>query len=119
MPRRGRETRRPLTAVTGAGEPRPISRYAALRSVGEVVYAARVGDTIKIGHTTNLANRLSKIAADEVLAFCPGTYADEQELHGRLVEHLHHGREWYYPTPGVLAVVNEMRETLGLAPLAA
>lgn len=96
-----------------------ITRGAALRALGAVVYAVRVGDVIKIGHTTDLANRVSGLHADEVLAFAPGTYDDEQELHARLTEHLHHGREWYYPTPAVLAVVNEMRERLGLEPVAA
>lgn len=95
-----------------------ISRWAALRAIGQVVYAARCGDTIKIGVTTDLANRLSGIGADELLAFTPGNHADEQALHARLVEHRHHGTEWYYPTPGVMAVVNEMRDRLGLEPVA-
>lgn len=49
----------------------------------------------------------------------PGTYEDEQELHRQLADHLHHGREWYYPTPGVFAVVNDLRARLGQAPLVA
>ena len=96
-----------------------ISRAAALRALGEVVYAVRCGDVIKIGHTANLAIRVNHLHADEVLAFVPGTRDDEQQLHARLADHGHHGREWYYPTPGVLAVVNEMRERLGLEPYAA
>lgn len=120
MPKRIRETRRPLTAVTGSEVTTSlISRAFALRSVGEVVYAMRVGDLIKIGHTGNLAQRLTQLGATEVLAFAPGTYADEQALHQRLTGHVHHGREWYYPTPGVLTVVNEMRGRLGLDPIAA
>lgn len=99
---------------------RDISRAAALRAVGEVVYAARVGDVVKIGHTVDLATRLRGLGVDAVvLAFAPGSYADEQALHRRLADHLHHGREWYYPTPGVLRVVNELRAALGLEPVAA
>jgi len=94
-------------------------RNASLRALGPVVYAARCTDgVIKIGFTTNLAQRRWGIGSAELLAFEPGTLADEQALHDRLAEHVHHGREWYYPTPGVLAVVNEMRERLGLEPVA-
>lgn len=95
-----------------------ISRPAALRAVGAVVYAVRCGDVIKIGHTRNLAQRCNKLQADEVLAIRPGTYEDEQAIHARLVGHLHHGREWYYPTPAVVTVVNEMRASLGMDPVA-
>ena len=119
MPQRKRETHRPLTNVTGFGHlSQQISRTKALESVGEVIYAARVGDTIKIGHTTNLALRLIALRADEVLAFRPGTYREEQDIHASLRDHLHHDREWYYPTPAVMRLVNQMRETLGLAPVA-
>lgn len=119
MPQRTRLTQRPLHAVTGFGyTTTTISQTEALRAIGEVVYAVRVGDVVKIGHTTNLAARRWRLGATEVLAFQPGTYDDEQALHAALVEHLHHGREWYYPTPGVMAVVNEMRERLGLEPVA-
>jgi len=77
-----------------------------------------VGDVVKIGHTTDLAARYRTLHATEVLAFTPGTLADEQALHDSLADHVHHGREWYYPTPGVMAVVNEMRDALGLEPVA-
>lgn len=68
--------------------------------IAEVAQAERVGDA-------------------ELLAIKPGTRADEADLHRQLVEHLHHGREWYNPTPEVLAVINEWREALGREPLAA
>lgn len=111
---------RPLTEITGYGElSTRITRTAALRSIGEVVYAVRCGDSIKIGHTVNLAKRMNSLKATELLAFMAGTHEDEQALHSRLADHREHGREWYYPTPGVMAVVNEMRATLGLEPYAA
>lgn len=93
-------------------------RNEALRAVGEVVYAVRCGDVIKIGHTGDLAARCWSLKTTDVLAFTPGTYEDEQSIHALLVGNLHHGREWYYPTPDVLAVVNEMRDRIGLAPVA-
>lgn len=88
----------------------------------EVVYAIRTGNgLIKIGHTVNLVERFQHMAkrdgAREILGFRLGTYADEQDLHARLRSHLHHGREWYYPVPEVMAVVAEMREALGLPAL--
>jgi len=103
--------------------PDPHQRNAALRTLnlgGGLVYAARVaGGVIKIGHTGNLAERLYNLGpVVELLAFMPGTYADEQALHAKLADHLEHGREWYYPTPGVMAVVNDMRQILGLTPVA-
>lgn len=111
---------RELTEVPGSDVmTRQITKAGALRSLGEVVYAVRCGDAVKIGYTTNLAKRMNSLKADDVLGFRPGTKADEQALHEQLAEHRHHGREWYRPTPAVLAVVNEMRETLGLEPLAA
>lgn len=44
----------------------------------------------------------------------PGTLADEQAIHQRLVDHLHHGREYYRPPPEVMAEVNALRAGLGL-----
>jgi hypothetical protein len=96
-----------------------VGRTEALRSLGPVVYAVRVGDLVKIGHTGNLAKRMNSLKADDVLAFAPGTKTEEQAIHERLRDHRHHGREWYFPTPGVMTVVNEMREALGLDPIAA
>lgn len=96
-----------------------ISRGAALRTVGEVVYVVRIGEVIKIGHTTNLQMRFSSLRADEVLAFRPGTLDDEQAIHASLDGHQHHGHEFYYPTRAVLEVVNDMRVMLGLEPIAA
>lgn len=103
--------------------PDPHQRNEALRALdmlGGTVYACRVADDlIKIGFTRHLNQRRTKLQG-ELLAVLPGaSYDDEQALHARLVDHLHHGQEWYYPTPGVLAVVNEMREVIGLGPVAA
>jgi hypothetical protein len=100
------------------------SRYrtqalAALSQVGEVVYAMRVaGGLVKIGHTTQAGRRRAALKG-EILAVTFGSRTDEQAIHARLADHIHHGREWYYPTPGVMAVVNEMRAAMGMDPLAA
>lgn len=119
MPQRTRETRRPVHAVTGFGHTdQLISRTHALRAIGDVVYAVRVNGLVKIGHTADLAQRITQLHANEILAFTPGTLADEQAIHRSLAAHLAHGREWYFPTPGVMTVVNDMRERLGLEPVA-
>ena len=110
----------PFLAMSNWNHPdtRTISRGAALKAVGAVVYAVRVRDLVKIGHTADLANRVSGLHATEVLAFRPGTRDDEQAIHAQLVDHLAHGREYYRPTPEVMAVVNDMRERIGLEPVA-
>jgi hypothetical protein len=93
--------------------------------LGAVVYAARLADgTIKIGWTERFDLRLHwlKHHAEqdlELLAFRVGTYEDEQAIHASLVEHLDHAREYYRPTPEVLAVINQMRESLNMPHVAA
>lgn len=95
-------------------------RNEVLRALGPVVYAMRMpGRVIKIGCTSDLATRAQSLGAVEILAFRPGTYADEQSIHSHLVAHRHHGREWYHPTVEVMATVNQMREDLGLDPASA
>lgn len=119
MAKRRQDSFRELNDVPGSDVmSRQISRFAALRSLGEVVYAVRCGDLVKIGHTGDLDARIRKLKADELLAFAPGTVEDEQAIHAQLTEHVERGREWYRPAPSVMTVVNEMRERLGLAPVA-
>lgn len=97
-------------------------QYSALQTLGKlgaVVYAMRVTDgVIKIGHTSRPGKRRNEIAG-EILAFRFGSRVDEQLIHASLKAHRHHGYEWYYPTPEVMAVVNDMRADLGMEPLAA
>lgn len=103
-----------------------FSRGDALRSLGPVIYAIRLdGGVIKIGFTTDLHRRQITVAhragsiTRELLAFRTGTQADEKALHGLLDGHQARGMEYYYPTRRVLEVVNQMRDRLGLDPIAA
>lgn len=108
-----------------------VSRTAAMRMLGAVVYAARLADgTIKIGWTERFDLRLHwlkhHVEQDvELLAFRPSSYEDEQGLHASLTDHRATGdnyaltREYYDPAPEVLAVVNEMRAGLNMPPVAA
>lgn len=89
--------------------------------VGPVIYAARQPyGIIKIGHSTRIYNRLAALGGlDLLLALKPGTVADEQAIHATLKDHRWQGREFYYPAPAVLAVVNDMRLAMRLDPIAA
>lgn len=125
-----RLTGRPFGASnpTGTGSRKPISlsRTAAMKALGSVVYAARLEDgTIKIGWTEHFENRLRWLANHlgqdvELLGFRSGGYDDEQDIHASLVRHRLDGRrEYYHPTSEVMAVVNKMRSGLGLPLIAA
>lgn len=102
-----------------------ISRHQAMKALGSVVYAARLADgTVKIGWTENFEHRLAWLKGYvkqdvELLAFKLGTYEDEQAIHASLTDHLDHAREYYKPTPEVMAVVNDMRADLKMPPVAA
>jgi len=89
--------------------------------VGPLVYAARLKDgTIKIGFTTDIANRMSALGGwKAVLGFVPGTFEDEQDIHRQLRSHRKRGREYYHPTPEVIGVVNDMRARYGFDPIEA
>lgn len=93
----------------------------ALQGDSSLIYAVRTGDDlIKIGCTSNFAERRHRIKGGtaEILALKPGTFADELAIHHSLKGHATDGREYYFPSPTVLRVVNEMRVPLGLDPIA-
>lgn len=113
----------PFTAdpfgVTETPDQRNRDRAAAIRALtgGEqMVYACRLVDgIIKIGCTGDLASRLRTVGSGaELLGFMPGDFADERAIHQTLTAHRARGREYYHPTPAVLAVVNEMRDRFDL-----
>ena len=88
-----------------------------LVELGSVVYAVRTKDNlIKIGCTTNLAERCRKVGlgAKSILAWRAGTLDDEARIHASLAGLAVRGREWYPWDDRVIAVVNEMRRELGI-----
>jgi hypothetical protein len=104
------------------------ARHDALRLLGDTIYAARIGCTgaIKIGWTSDLCHRLTCLkhthqSQVELLAVVVGaTRQDEALVHASFGdEHREHGREYYRPTPAVLALVNDWRAEVGLPTLAA
>lgn len=97
-----------------------MSRPAALKALRGTswLYAMRVpGGFIKIGYSANLEHRVRQLHG-EIVALTPGEREQEMDLHRQLADHVHHGREYYLPTPEVMAVVNEWRERWNLEPIA-
>lgn len=77
---------------------------------------------VKIGVSTNLMNRKGAVGfggGERFVGFMPGDFAVEQRIHRSLDEpglRIYGTREYYYPLPGVLPAINEMREWMGLRP---
>lgn len=66
-----------------------------------VVYFAAVGNCYKVGFTTKLTQRMSNLGA-RLIAFKPGSIADEREVQCTLADVLlPETREWYPRTPDV------------------
>ena len=98
------------------------TKLSLARDCGPVIYAVRHKDgAIKIGFTTNVYNRMRTLGCglDDLLALVPGTLEQEQDIHSGLVAYRHHAHEYYHPHEQVLAVVNQMRATFDLKPIAA
>jgi hypothetical protein len=75
---------------------------------------------IKIGHTTNLDTRRRHLGAEwvDLLAIKPGTLADEQNIHRRIPNaHRAYAREYYLPTPQIIAMLDEWRAAYNLPPI--
>ena len=84
-----------------------------------MIYAMRLADgVVKIGCTTDLAHRRSQLDGD-LLAFRFGAFEEEAAIHRALAKDVVRGREYYTLTDAVLAFVNELRDDLGLEPIAA
>lgn len=83
----------------------------ARAAAGEgTIYYLRLHDTIKIGWTADLERRLKDYPPyAEVLAEHPGTRAEETDLHKTFTPSRTHGREWYQPTPELVAHIERVR----------
>lgn len=109
----------------GSLRPRAIGRRetptSIARELGPVVYFVRTDSgLIKIGHTVDLANRIKAYGGwRTLLAVQPGTRDDEHALHVRFADDLAEGREFFRASTGLLAYVNDVREPLGMEPVAA
>ncbi|MEE1813539.1 GIY-YIG nuclease family protein [Streptomyces sp. SP18ES09] len=76
------------------------------------VYFIRIGQLVKIGMTTNLANRFSSLRPNEVLAIQPGGLADETALHRKFAS-LRAGGEFFHPGPPLQEHIRELRQRIG------
>lgn len=78
------------------------------------VYIVRVGDLVKIGHTTQPYQRLRAYPPNtEILTVFPGSRKLEAELHGRFRFALRKGREWFRPANEILRYAAEQVERHG------
>ncbi|WP_157849388.1 GIY-YIG nuclease family protein [Streptomyces violaceorubidus] len=83
-----------------------------------LVYFARREKLIKIGKTTNLRLRMTALHA-EALATEPGGIDRERHLQRRF-KHARasaRSREWFHPTPDLIAYINELRATSSIPSL--
>ncbi|GGM06130.1 hypothetical protein GCM10010099_22840 [Streptomyces cinereus] len=98
---------------------RPLDGYRQPKPGGFEgwVYFMRRERYIKIGTTTDTRRRAAELNAT-VLARRPGSYSDEARLHVRFADLRRHG-EWFEPGPELVALVNEIRTSDGLPPIAA
>lgn len=87
--------------------------------VAPTLYAFKLDDgVIKIGHTRQLHRRARKLGGlKNLLALKLGTREEEAALHKTLKPNLHHGREYYNPTPEIYALINQWRADMGLTKL--
>lgn len=96
---------------------RPESLHELSREIGPALYALYMDDGLmKIGYSQDVILRVRKLGG-EVLAIRSGTYEEEQEIHRGLKAYRAKRREYYYPVPAVIAVVNEMRAIVHLDPI--
>lgn len=103
--------------VVGDMVPKTVDEKRAVRSRAAstregVIYFMEYGELIKIGFTTNLAERLYKIRGrgvlGKVLATVPGTMRDEKAVLMRFGEHWEHG-EYYRPGPSLMRFIDTLK----------
>lgn len=73
------------------------------------VYFIRKGDLLKIGWTSNIAQRFGHLSPDAVFHVEAGTRADEANYHSRFKEHLKEGREWFACNGDTMHIVDSIQ----------
>lgn len=78
------------------------------------VYYIRMGDTIKIGYSIDVAQRMRSYPPNaELLAAHPGTEVLEKQIHQKFREHLVRGREWFAPAAEIMTHIASVVERFG------
>jgi len=98
-------------------------RDVAFNRVAVVYFATREDGAIKIGFSSDVPRRLYEVATKHhirtprLLATVSGNKRLENAIHREFVAH-HLGREWYTPTPELLALVGRAHrgEPIGILP---
>jgi len=84
-----------------------------------VYYLRNREDLLKIGHTTDLANRRRQhgVPWSHILAITPGTLRDERTIHFRFARYVARGVEYYYPVAPMFDHIDQVRAAMGLGPV--
>lgn len=84
-----------------------------------VYYLRNREDLLKIGYTTDLANRRRQhgVPWSNILAITPGTLRDERTIHFRFARYVARGVEYYYPVAPMFDHIDQVRAAVGLSPM--
>lgn len=77
-----------------------------------IVYYIRRGGFIKIGTTVDPRSRFTELRPDEILAYEPGSYAEEAARHKRFM-HLRHSGEYFRDDPELRDHIEHLRRLHG------
>ena len=92
-----------------------LSRQAKIKTIpstNDIVYFIRDGDCIKIGHTTDIEERLNTFKIGnhnelKLLKTIEGGFQKEQELHKKF-EHLNKEGEWFFATKELIEFIRSL-----------
>lgn len=77
----------------------------------DVVYYVQVGEHIKIGYSSNLPSRMRAYPpTSRLLAYEMGGVGLEAQRHQQFAADLVAGREWFAPSPALLAHIRALKE---------
>lgn len=83
---------------------------AAAKPFAHTVYYLRVGHLIKIGYSSDVAQRLRSYPPDTTLLVTePGDFDLERQRHKEFNHALVGGREWFEPTPDLMAHIEVLQ----------